>query len=97
VNSPTDKRDQTDPGDEVLRRFRYQFAYGVILLVGAATRRLEYRAIWCEQHEDYLAEDSNQNFDAYQIKTKKPELGAWELNDEAMWKSMARFVELDRA
>jgi Cap4 dsDNA endonuclease len=97
VTSPTDKRNQTDPGDDVLRRFRYQFAYGVILLLGAATRRLEYRAIWCEQHEDFLAENSEQNFDAYQVKTRKPELGAWELNDEAMWKSIARFVELDRA
>lgn len=80
----------------MLRRFRYQFAYGVILLLGAATRRLDYRAIWCEQHEDFLAEVADQTLDAYQVKTRKPELGAWKLNDEAIWKSIARFVDLDR-
>jgi Cap4-like dsDNA endonuclease family protein len=96
VSSPIDKRDKSDPGDEVLRKFRYQFAYGVILLIGAASRRLDYCAIWCEQYEDFLAEISDQNFDAYQVKTRKPELGAWELNDEAMWKSIARFAELDQ-
>lgn len=96
MNSPIDKRDRNDPGDEVLRKFRYQFAYGVILLVGAATGSLDYQAIWCEQYEDFLAEMKDGNFDAYQVKTKEPEIGRWELNDEALWKSISRFVNLNR-
>jgi hypothetical protein len=96
VNSPVEQRDQSDPGDEVLRRFRYQFAYGVILLIGAANGHLDYSAVWCEQYEDFLAETKEGNFDAFQVKTRKPELGTWELNDEAMWKSIARFVKLDQ-
>lgn len=95
MNSPTDSRDLSDPGDEVLRKFCYQHAYGVVLSVGIATEKLDYTALWCEQHEDFLAETAEGLFDAYQIKTRKPELGEWELNDEAFWKSIARFVKLD--
>ena len=97
MNSPTDSRDLSDPGDEVLRKFRYQHAYGVVLSVGIATGKLDYTALWCEQHEDFLAETAVGLFDAYQIKTRKSELGEWELNDEAFWKSIARFVKLDLA
>lgn len=96
MNSPIDNRDSSDPGDEVLRKFRYQFAYGVILLAGAATGRLDYEAIWCEQHEDFLAERKDGTFDAWQVKTKEPELGRWELNNESLWKSVGRFVKLDQ-
>ena len=97
MKSPTDSRDLSDPGDVVLRKFRYQHAYGVVLSVGIATGNLDYTALWCEQHEDFLAETAVGLFDAYQIKTRKPELGEWKLNDEAFWKSIARFVKLDIA
>lgn len=80
-----------------MRKFRYQHAYGVILAVGAATKRLNYTAIWCEQHEDVLAEREDGLFDAYQVKTRKSESGEWELNDEAVSKSISRFVQLDLA
>jgi len=56
---------------------------------------LDYTALWCEQHEDFLAETAEGLFDAYQIKTRKSELGEWELNDEAFLKSIARFAKLD--
>lgn len=97
MKSPIDSRDQSDPGDEVMRKFRYQHAYGAILAVGIATKQLSYVAIWCEQHEDLLAETKDGLFDAYQVKTRKSELGEWEINDEAFAKSIARFVRLDLA
>jgi hypothetical protein len=78
----------------VQRRFRYQHAYGVIILVACLTKRLDYTALWCEQHEDFLAEVSDTLFDAYQIKSRKSELGPWKLNDESFYESIARFVEL---
>ena len=95
MSSPIDERNQTDRGDETLHRYRYQFGYGVILLVGAATKQLDYRAIWCEQQEDFLAEATDGRFDAYQVKTREPEQGEWDLNDEALWKSIRRFVDLN--
>ena len=77
MESPIDSINLSDPGDEVLRKFRYQHAYGVILSVGMATGLLPCKALWCEQHEDFLTESADGFFDAYQIKTRKPELGEW--------------------
>jgi hypothetical protein len=54
-----------------------------------------YRAIWCEQHEDLLAEREDDKFDAVQVKTRKAEIGYWKITDEAFTKSITRFVELD--
>ena len=96
MTTPIDKRDQTDPGDQVLRKFRYQHAYGVILVVAMVTKNKAYTAIWCEQHEDLLAEREDGFFDAYQVKTRKSETGEWELNDELFSKSIGRFVALDK-
>jgi len=50
MDSPIDRRDLSDPGDEVLRKFRYQHAYGVILSLGIAAGQLDYKLLWCEQH-----------------------------------------------
>lgn len=97
MSSPTDSRDQSDPGDEVIRKFRYQHAYGVILVILVVNQTRPYRAIWCEQHEDLLAERNDDLFEAFQVKTRKPESGAWNISDEAFVKSIRRFVELDAA
>lgn len=80
MNSPIEHRDISDPGDEVLRKYRYQHAYGVILSIGMVTHRLPYKSIWCEQQEDFLAERVDGLFEAYQVKTRNSELGAWELS-----------------
>jgi hypothetical protein len=97
MNSPTDSRDQSDPGDEVIRKFRYQHAYGVVIAILAVNQTRPYRAIWCEQHEDLLAERNDDLFEAFQVKTRKPETGAWNISDEAFVKSIRRFIELDAA
>ena len=84
-----------DPGDETQRNFRYQHAYGVILLTGAIIGQLPYSALWCEHHEDFLAEINDGQFDAYQIKTRKPEFGEWTLTHDPLRDSIRRFVYLD--
>jgi Spy/CpxP family protein refolding chaperone len=95
MSSPTDSRDQSDPGDEVIRKFRYQHAYGVVLAVLVLKQSRPYRAIWCEQHEDLLAERNDNLFEAFQVKTRKPETGAWNISDDAFVKSISRFIKLD--
>lgn len=92
--SPVKKRNLADPGDETSRRYRYQFGYGVILLVASHRSELDYKAIWCEQYEDFLCEISENFFDAFQIKTRKPELGEWKLTDKEFAKSITRFAML---
>src|SRR6201999_4049200 len=92
--SPVEAFDPTDPGDATQQNFRYQHAYGVMLLLSGKLGLRPYVAIWCEQHEDYLAERDDKKFDAYQIKTSRPENGAWKLNDLGLIKTIGRFVEL---
>jgi len=95
--SPDDTFDAMDPGDETQRNFRYQHAYGVILLIAAINGAKPYVAVWCEQHEDCLCERNDGNYDGYQIKTQKPEDGPWRLSSKALYKSIARFVRLNDA
>ncbi|MBK8637591.1 MAG: DUF4297 domain-containing protein [Chromatiaceae bacterium] len=95
MSSPIDSRDESDPGDEVIRKFRYQHAYGVILSVMMIKKDRPYRAIWCEQHEDLLAERNDDRFDAIQVKTRKAETGTWNISDEAFVKSVTRFIDLN--
>lgn len=91
---PTEERARADPGDATARNYRYQHAYGVVLLVAAARGLRPYVAIWCEQHEDFLAQRSDSKFDGFQIKTSRPELGAWTLNDREFTKTIGRFIDL---
>ncbi|MBN9521431.1 DUF4297 domain-containing protein [bacterium] len=86
--------DKADPGDQTGRNFRYQHAYGVILLAASASGTRPYTSIWCEQHEDFLAERQDGRYDGYQIKTSRPENGAWRMNDDDLVKSVRRFVSL---
>lgn len=91
---PVALRNTSDPGDETGRNFRYQHAYGVVLLAAAKRGELPYVAIWCEHHEDFLAERRDGRFDGWQIKTSKPERGAWTLRSEELVGAIGRFVDL---
>jgi len=82
-------------GQDTERNYRYQHAYGAILLIGAACRNLPYVSLYAEHHEDLLCERSDNLVDVYQIKTRKPEEGPWDLTDIALRKSIKRFVELN--
>jgi hypothetical protein len=89
-------RNTNDPGDQVLRKFEYQHAYGVIL----STRMIleqdwNCKTLWCEHHEDLLVEFNNGTYAAYQVKTKKAETGYWKISDESFVKSLSRFIEED--
>lgn len=83
-----------DPGDETQRNFRYQHGYGSILLIAGFSGSLSYKAIWCEHHEDVLAECNDSKFEAFQIKTRRPENGDWDLTDDEVKRSIHRFVKL---
>jgi hypothetical protein len=86
--------DPSDPGDEVQRNFRYQHAYGVILLIAGASGQERYVSVYCEHHEDLLCERDDGTFDAYQVKTRGEESGFWRLNHEPLRHSIRRFVKL---
>ena len=95
MKSLTNNRDYSDPGDNVIRKFRYQHAYGVVLAILMMNKTRPYRAIWCEQHEDLLAERTDELFEAFQVKTRRSETGSWNVTDRAFVKSIKRFIDLD--
>jgi hypothetical protein len=92
--SPTAARDPKDPGDATARNYRYQHSYGVMLIAAARRGERPYVALWCEHHEDFLAERTDGRFDAYQVKTSKPELGPWTTTDREVIRAIGRFVDL---
>ena len=83
TESPIAVVDETDPGDETQRNYRYQAAVGAILLLAMQAGSLRYEAVWCEQREDFLGEYADGTFDAVQVKTATPENGAWEVTTTA--------------
>jgi hypothetical protein len=94
--TPADTLDRLDIGDDIQLRFRYQHAYGVILLVGSITNKKPYLAIWCEHHDDFLAEKDNGQFDSFQVKTRAVGRSPWKLNDESFVKAINKFAQQDK-
>lgn len=94
VASPNEVRDDLDPGDETQRRFRYQHAYGVVLLIGSFRGLQPYKSIWCEHHDDFLAQH-NGKFDSFQVKTRVPENGPWELTTDGFIAAIKKFTQLE--
>src|SRR5947208_3025920 len=94
VINPADILGEGDPGDETQRNFRYQHAYGAILLIAGAAKIESYSAVWCEHHEDLLAERNDGLYDSFQIKTRQPERGYWNIDSEEIVASLKKFVKL---
>lgn len=92
--NPLEVPSENTAGEDTERNYRYQHAYGAILLIGAACKKLPYISIYAEHHEDILGERDDSLFDGYQIKTRKPEDGVWDLADTAVKKSIKNFVNL---
>ena len=66
----------------------------MILLVAGASGEAPYLRVFCEQHEDLLCERDDGLFEAFQVKTRGPEGGYWEMSNAALRKSIKRFVAL---
>jgi len=96
-NSDIISAEDNDPGDETARNYRYQWAYGSILLIAAlrGSGKAPYKAIWCEKHEDFLCERTDDKYDAIQVKTKQRETGYWELTNVQILKALKRFCGLE--
>jgi hypothetical protein len=96
IASPVAARDLADPGDQLQRNIRYQHACGVILLLASVRSDLPYLSLWCEQHDDFLAERPDGLYDAFQIKSATPEDGDWVWKSDGLRDSVKRFVRLDK-
>lgn len=93
--NPTHQLPVSDAGAQTARNFRYQYLYGVVLLVGAVTKAHDYRAVWCEQEDDLFGEINDDSFDSYQVKTRKPEEGPWTCRCDGFAKAIKVFAGLE--
>ena len=94
--SPIEKFDATDPGDDTQLRIRYQHSYGLILFCNELKKNEPCKSLWFEQHEDILVEKKNSHFNFYQVKTREKTLGKWRVTDRAFERSIKRFCQFEK-
>jgi len=84
-----------DPGDEIARRFRYQWTYAAIICCLLLDETQGTHEVFCEHHEDVLVKRKDGTFDGLQIKTRDITQPSWKSDDEAVIKSFVRFCKLE--
>jgi hypothetical protein len=71
----------------------YQWSAGVVLLSGALACVNEYIAVWCEHHDDLLAELDSGRFHAIQVKTTSAQGKVWTCADAGFVDAVRKFCE----
>ena len=95
MNTPENILSVKDKGDDIQMRFRYQNACACFISMNLLADERQFSELYCEHHEDILLKLNSGKYAGVQIKTKNLELGPFDLNDEAVYKSFKRFVEHD--
>lgn len=86
---------KSDPGDDIIRRFRYQCTYAAILSIAILLKDSVIKEIYCEHHEDVLMKTTDNRLIGIQVKTRDVDLGAYKAEDKQIENSIKRFVELE--
>lgn len=93
--SPDQTTSSGDPGDDISRRFRYQWTYCAIVCCSLLDDSLDISEVFCEHHEDILVKHTDGTFTGIQVKTRDTDQPPWKTNDTAIVKSCARFAKLE--
>lgn len=94
---PGEILDNSDPGDDVQLRFRYQHAFAAIQCLKLLEPSPQYVAVYCENHEDVLLRRHSGRYVGVQIKTRQFERDPFKATELAVTKSVARFAGLEKA
>lgn len=99
--SPENVLDDRDPGDDTLRRYRYQATYAAILAVRIAhqdpgTPR-EFVEVFCEHHDDILLKLPSGRFQAVQVKTQQLGGNPFKSSDVEVKTALGKFVSKQMA
>lgn len=84
-----------DPGDDISRRFRYQWTFAAITCCSLLDDNEDVIEVFCEHHEDVLVKYRQGQFSGIQIKTRQPDQELWKATDDAVVKSCCRFAALE--
>lgn len=91
----TDVVDISDPGDDVIRRFRFQFGYAALKAIDLLDPNSIACCIYCEHHEDVLIELKSGKFIGVQIKTREVGLSPFKSSDPSIFGALVRFCKED--
>lgn len=80
-------------GDEVQRRYRYQYLYTALLAIKMYQKEIPFENLFCELAEDVLAIRSDKKLATFQIKTTEGD--PFSYSDEAVVNSIKHFVILE--
>ena len=92
---PDQTLDSGDPGDDVLRRFRYQAGRAALLALLTLDDTSGIVEVFCEQYEDVLLRRGDGLFDAEQVKTRQDGSSPFKSGDEPVQTALSNFVQLD--
>lgn len=92
---PDTVRATGDPGDDIGRRYRYQWTYAAILCCMLLDDTEDVTEVFCEHHEDVLLKHADGMFSGVQIKTRSSEQEVWKTRDPAVMGACARFAKLE--
>ena len=94
VINPGTVLDKEDPGDDMQARIRYQHVYAAIQCLRLLSNESPI-AVYCENHEDILVEETANIFTGIQVKTKQFIGIPFKTSDGDFKKSLARFARLE--
>ena len=84
---------QSDRADEMQSFLKYQWTAAVMLLAAAIDAKTNYLAVWCEHHDDLLAEIPDGLYHAIQVKTLSGSNAQWVCSERGFQKAINRFCE----
>lgn len=93
--NPDEQVDNDDPGDDTLKRYRYQITYNALISLRLLNKSKSVKEVFCEHFEDVLVKLINDRYLAIQIKTKNLNLGPFDANEKAIEKSIKKFIRLE--
>lgn len=84
---------QSDRGDETQSLFKYQWTAAVMLLAAAMDGKTSYLAVWCEHHDDLLAEVPGGLYHAIQVKSLSGAGAHWVCSGDGFRQAIGKFCE----
>ena len=93
TDQPDQTVDDTDPGDDIYRRYRYQSTYAGIICVRMIIPSSGVAEVFCEHHDDILVKRTNGRFYAIQVKTQQPGGSPFKSDDDPIQKALTKFLQ----
>lgn len=93
--SPENTLSETDRGDDMRRRLRYQASYAAIVSLSLLDGTGSYIEVYCEHHEDVLVKKSDGKFIGIQVKTRAIGQNPFKADEDQIIHALRKFIELE--